>query len=150
MKLAARTETVAVLATEPRLRALCLRFADRISSDDAWLESIGSLLSLQPPSRWRDSDEETFEREIADLALRFKHLESIAFNQNASGQFSEAFRISLTRSDGAKANQVIILQKEHLQEVNAAAAQIQTLVDANRVVGLAALSRACWTVLNGR
>jgi hypothetical protein len=150
VRLAARTESIAVLATESRLRALCLRFADHTSSDDAWLESIGNLLSLQPPSRWRDADEDTFESEIAELALRFKHLESIAFDQNAGRQFTEAFRISLTRSDGAEANQVVFLQKEQLQEVDAAAAQIQTLVDANRVVGLAALSRAFWTVLNGR
>ena len=145
--LAARAKSILVLATESRLKAFCLRCTDLTSPDDPWIESIGSLLALQPPTRWHDSNEDTFERELADVAVRFRNLESITFGQNGFEQFAEAFKVSLTRSDGTEANQVVYLHKGQLNAVEAAAEQIQQIVDQNRTVGVAALSRAVWAVL---
>ena len=65
------------MAGEPRLKALCMRLADAKLAEGAWLESLGSLLVLQPPMRWKDADEDTFLRELHVLAARFKTLESI-------------------------------------------------------------------------
>jgi hypothetical protein len=146
--LAARAKSILVSATESRLKAFCLRCTDLTSPDDPWIESIGSLLALQPPTRWHDSNEDTFERELADVAVRFRNLESITFGQNGFEQFAEAFKVSLTRSDGTEASQVVYLHKGQLNAVEAAAEQIQQIVDQNRTVGVAALSRAVWAVLS--
>ena len=61
----------------------------------------------QPPARWGDAEEDTFHRELSGLASRFKHLESIVFGKERPEEFSEAFRLSLTRSDGTPVNAVL-------------------------------------------
>lgn len=146
-KLASRAGSVMVLATEPRMKALCLRLADADLSEAGWLESLGSLLCLQPPVRWKDSEEDTFQRESHSLAGRFKGLESIAFENTRPTEFAEAFRLSLTKSDGSEAQQVVFVEKDSLADVDALAGEIQELVSRNRAVGIAALSRVVWSTL---
>ena len=136
-----------VLANEPRVKALCLRLSDTNLGDGAWLKSLGSLLALQPPIRWNDAEEDTFRRELHTMAMRFKSLESIAFDDARIGEVSEAFRFSLTRSDGSEAQQVVFLEKERLPEVEALVEEIERLLMRNRAVGMAALSRVAWSAL---
>ena len=146
-KLATRAGSVTVLANEPRLRALCLRLSDTKLPDASWLESLGSLLALQPPIRWNDAEEDTFRRELHTLAMRFKSLESIAFEDAPIGDFAEAFRFSLTRSDGSEAQQVVFVEKERLLEVDALIGKIEQLINRDRAVGMAALSRVAWSAM---
>lgn len=147
-RLTARADSVVVLATEPRIKSFCLRLADQSLGTDAWLESLGSLLALQPPARWSDGEEDTFHRELSSLASRFKHLESIAFGKQRPEDFSEAFRLSLTRSDGSEAQEVVFVEKHDLADVESAARQIRDVIGRDRRVGIAALSRVAWSVLN--
>lgn len=145
--LVSRSQPVVVLATEPRVKALCMRLSDTNLGEAAWLESLGSLLALQPPARWRDSDEDTFRRELHTLAGRFKALESIAFDRLRTKGFSEAFRFSLTRSDGSEAQQVVFIDKSKVADVTALAGRIEKLIDHNGAIGMAALSKVVWEVL---
>jgi len=146
-KLVSRSQPVVVLATEPRVKALCMRLGDTNLGETAWLESLGSLLALQPPARWRDSDEDTFCRELHTLAGRFKALESIAFDRLRTKGFSEAFRFSLTRSDGSEAQQVVFIEKSKVADVVALAGRIEKLIGHNDAIGMAALSKVVWGVL---
>lgn len=148
VNLASRARPLIVCATEPRVKALCLRLSDTSLSDDAWLESLGNLLSLQPPSRWRDDDEDTFARELSALAVRFKNLESIAFAQRHGDDFAEAFRVSLTRNDGSEAQEVVFVEKVQLSNVDAMAKEIEDIIRRDRQLGIAALSRVVWSKLN--
>lgn len=145
--LAGRAGPLVVCATEPRLKALCLRLIDSGLGEEAWLESLGNLLSSQPPSRWRDEDEDTFVREMTTLASRFKNLESIAFDQRRGGEFSEAFRVSLTKDDGSEAQEVVFVEKKQLADVNTMAKEIENIVRRDRQLGMAALSRVVWSKL---
>jgi hypothetical protein len=146
-KLATRAEPVVVLASEPRIRALCLRLADANLPEAAWLESLGSLLAMQPPGRWKDADEDAFSRELHSLASRFRALETIAFEKAPAKSFVEAFRVSLTKSDGSECQQVVFVENEQLADVEALVGKLEHLVGRNKVVGMAALSRVVWSTL---
>ena len=143
-----RAEQVVLLAGEPRLKALCMRLADAKLAEGAWLESLGSLLVLQPPMRWKDADEDTFLRELHVLAARFKTLESIGFKSTQVEEFAEAFRLSLTKNDGTEVEQVVFVEKESLSDVRALATEIEKLLVHNRPTNMAALSRVVWSALS--
>lgn len=146
-RLSARVEALVIYATEPRLKAICLRFADRQLADDAWLESLGSLVVQTPPSRWKDVDEDSFEREITVLGAKFTHLESIHFAKRARGEWEEAFRLALTRDNGDEAQEVFFVEKSELARVDEIAAELNTLLAKNRRMGMAALSKVVWKQL---
>lgn len=144
-KLVSRARAVMLLATEPRVKGLCLRLADEDLAEAAWLESLGSFLCMQPPAFWKDAQEDMFAREIHTLAGRFRGLESIAFADVRPTDIVEAFHLSLTKNDGSETQQVVFVEKEQLADVNFLAGQIEELVSRNRAVGLAALSRVAWS-----
>jgi len=146
-KLAARARPLTMVATEIKLKSLCLRLADEKLADDTWLESLGSLVSLQPPARWKDSDEDMFHRDIAALAARFRSLESIAFAKKDAGEWSEAFRLALTRSDGSELQEVVYIEKDEQAAVDALAAEMTRMMSKNRRVGVAALTKIAWSKL---
>lgn len=146
-RLATRVEPLAVFATEMRLRAICLRFADRQLNDEAWLESLGSLVVQSPPSRWKDADEDSFDREIMVLGAKFTHLESIHFGKRARGEWAEAFRLALTCDDGQEAQEVVFVEKAELARVDELAGELQRVLNKNRRMGMAALSKVVWRQL---
>jgi hypothetical protein len=144
-KLAARARPLTMVATEIKLKSLCMRLADEKLGDDTWLESLGSLIALQPPGRWKDSDEDMFTRDLAALAARFRSLESIAFDKKEAGDWSEAFRVALTRSDGTELQEVVYIERDEQAAVDALAAKMTELVGKNRRVGVAALTKIAWS-----
>ena len=146
--LAMRANTVVLHAGEPRLKAFCLRLADRGLADTPWLESLGSLLASQPPGRWRDGNEDTFNRELHELAQRFLSLEAISFQKVGAHTATEAFKIALTRGDGTEVQEVVFVDVARTVEVDDLAQKIRQLVSKNRAIGLAALSRATWFALS--
>ena len=147
-RLASRAEQVVLFAGEPRLKALSMRLADAKLAEGAWLESLGSLLVLQPPMRWKDTDEDTFLRELHVLAARFKALENIGFKNMRAEEFAEAFRLSLTKNDGSEIEQVVFVEKQLLPDVRALASEIEKLLVHNRPTNMAALSRVVWSALS--
>jgi hypothetical protein len=140
--LANRAEPLVVLATEPKLKSLCLRLADANLEEDAWLESLGSLLTLQPPSRWRDLDEDAFVRDLGSIASRFAALESIAF---ATGRrpVAEAYRLSVTRNDGTESQEIVYVEGDNRLELAELTQQLHKIIGPNRL-GMVALSRFVW------
>lgn len=145
--LAGRAAALALHATEPRLKAFCLRLADKGLSEPLWLESFGSLLASQPPARWRDPNEDDYSRELHELAQRMSNLEAISFGRAQQPGSAEAFKIVLTRDDGTEVQEVVFVDQARLAEVEDLAQRLRALMDRNRTVGLAALSRATWAVL---
>lgn len=143
-RLAARAEPLVVMTTDPRLKALCLRFTDRALVEEAWLESLGSLVALQPPSRWRDSDEDTFNREMSAQAQQFRNLESIAFKKHGAGDWAEAFRLALTKEDGSEAQEVVYVEKEERAAIDQIAEGVRAVLGSDRRLGMAAISKVVW------
>jgi hypothetical protein len=56
--LAQRAEPVLVRVTDTELKAFCLRLFDNHMPEAEWVESIGSLVTTVPPSRWSDREEQ--------------------------------------------------------------------------------------------
>ena len=142
-----RAQAVTLLAAEPRLKAFCLRLTDTSLPGDAWLESLGSLLTAQPPTKWRDADEDTFQRDLNALVQRFRDLETIAFKQPRSIEHCEAYKLALTRHDGHESQEVVYFDRARAREVDALARKIQELIRSDRSVALPALSKAIWSAL---
>ena len=149
-RLAIRAEPLVIAATEPRLKALCLRFIDRTLSEDGWLESLGSLVVQRPPSRWSDSEEDIFNTELSSLGSRFRNLESIVFKKGAAGEWAEAFRLALTKEDGSEAQEVVFVEKDEQEEVDKLVEELQNVLGKKRHVGMAALSKVAWRRLGKR
>jgi hypothetical protein len=145
--LARRAQTVTLLAAEPTLKSMCVRFSDHGLMDQAWLESFGSFLASQPPARWRDNDEDAYRRELHSLAQRFKNLESMLITKGSTNRGSAAYKLTVTRSDGHEAEEVVFVDPSHIDEVDLVVSAIEQVLGKNRNVTLAALSKVTWATL---
>jgi hypothetical protein len=145
--LAKRAEPLVLSAGEPKLKTLCLRFSDAGLADKAWLESLGSFLTSQPPTRWRDADEDSFRRELNLLAQRFKNLESISFEKGRNSRAAATYKVTVTRSDGHESQEVVFVDPSRATDVTKLVVEIEKVLGKNRSVALAALSQVTWAAL---
>ncbi|MGO8661546.1 hypothetical protein ACC805_12300 [Rhizobium ruizarguesonis] len=99
-----RAERVRTALSEPELKAFVLRIADHALDDQAWLESVASLVAKKPPERWADSDEADFHHRLPILARRFRHVEAMRFSRE--GESTNTYRLLVTASDGQEVEQV--------------------------------------------
>lgn len=145
-KLTARAQQLLIQTTESKLRAFAFRLADDLLPNNDWLESLGSLLALRPPSRWRDEDEDTFDRELSNVAGRFKRSESAAFSvSNNRNKASTGIRIAVTRADGSERQEVIHFDAEEQSKIKILQEQINALISKDKRLGVAAASQALWS-----
>ena len=142
--LAARSEQVLVGVTEPKLRAFCLRLLDDNLSESAWLESIGSFLALKPPSKWHDSEEDLFNNDLAALATRFHHVESVVFSAGKLTGSAIGIRLAVTQANGVEHEQVIHYTATESERVGQIQHQFEALISKEGRIALAAASRAIW------
>ena len=89
------------------MKAFAFRLVDDGLSEADWLESLGSFLALRPPSKWKDGDEDTFNRELETLAGRFKRAESLSFGSSVNVRGKMGLRIAVTQADGSERQEVI-------------------------------------------
>jgi hypothetical protein len=143
-EIAARAQHVLLNVQEPRLKALCLRLADRVIADVEWLESLGSLICLKPPARWHDYDSERFGHELTVLAQRFIRVEAMVFPGEAQGSVSTAMRLSVTQWDGREAETVLYLTATEEQAVREIANQLESLIAHDDRLALIAAARVVW------
>jgi len=145
--LAGRAQVVVLSVTEPKLKALCFRLLDDNLPEAEWLESLGSYLALKPPSKWHDAEEDLFEQELRDLAIRFHRVESILFVRGKPPKDGVGIRLAITQANGAEHEQVIHIaagEEKQLQELQG---EFEALLTKDRRLGLAAASRALWSSL---
>lgn len=146
-ELSNRAQVILLTVTEVKLRALCLRFMDLNLAESEWLESLGSNLALKPPSKWHDAEEEMFNIELAQLAARFRRVESILFTENGSSKNGVGVRLAITQANGIEHEQVVHFGKDEEQQLRELQAEFGAILAKDRRLGLAAVSRAIWTAL---
>lgn len=83
---------------EQALRTFVQRLADRVLSDDAWIEAVGGALVGKPPSRWLAQDVATWQARLDDVSATFLRLEAAAFGSQPDQK--GAVRLALTHIDG--------------------------------------------------
>jgi hypothetical protein len=148
-RLAERAERLLLVITETKLKAFAFRLMDPTLTDPLWLESLGSFVALRPPAKWKDEDEETFERELSALAGRFKRAESAAFMKNGSAEHDTAgVRVAVTKSDGSERQEVIHFAAADAEQIKNLQNKIRGLIASDRRLGVIAASEAIWSELN--
>jgi hypothetical protein len=143
--LASAAERVLVSVAEPRLKALCLRLADRALPEREWVESVGSLLASKPPTKWLDGDVAFFRDELARLARQFRRVESTVFVA-AGGLGTQAMRVAITCQDGTEVEQVVYLNANEEDRVSELERAIAMLINSEGRLGVIAATR----VVRGR
>jgi hypothetical protein len=111
------------------------------------LELLGSFLALRPPSKWKDGDEDTFNRELETVTGRFKRAESLSFGRSVNVRGKMGMRIAVTQADGSERQEVIHVEPEEEKELKRMQDQISALIEKNDRLGVAAASRAIWARL---
>ncbi|MBI4524601.1 MAG: hypothetical protein HY695_12405 [Deltaproteobacteria bacterium] len=145
--LAERAEQLLVQVTENKLKAFAFRLMDEGLPDADWLESVGSFLALRPPSKWKDEDEDTFDRELENLVGRFKRAESVAFGNGGASKATMGIRVAITQADGSERQEVIHIGTEEEKILKQLQDQIAAVMAKNNRLGVAAASRAIWAQL---
>lgn len=145
--LAERAESLLVAVNELKLKAFCLRLADRNLPDQEWIEAFGSFLSGKPPAKWVDSDEQVYYQELDQLSGKFMRVESLTFRTNTRVHSDSAVRVAVTQLDGREVDRVIRVPQGAEEEVRQVEAEIARLLQMHGSIGLAGASRAIWEVL---
>jgi hypothetical protein len=146
--LSGRSENILIAVSEPRLKAFCMRLIDCNLPEAEWLESLGSLVSSLPPSKWTDAEEEKFVQELSQLVSRFKRVESLAFTTNKKTNNESAVRVTITQLDGSEVDNVIYVSKDEEKQVAKIEAHITSLLKDQKRIGLAATARAFWKAVS--
>jgi hypothetical protein len=142
-----RAREILLTVTETTLRAFCLRLLDDKLTETQWLESVGSYLALKPPSKWHDSEEDTFNTELAQLATRFRRVESIVFANTRPNPSAVGVRLAITQANGIEHERIVHFAADEEQRLRELQAQFGAILAQDKRLGLAAASRAIWTAL---
>lgn len=145
--LALRASKTLVGVVEPKLRSFALRLADGNLQSSQWIESVGSNLALQPPTAWRDSDEDLFYSELGQIAAAFRRVESIYFSGDNIPAQVTGIRLAVTHQDGGEKEQVLFLSRAEEKDLLKMKASILDLIKSNPKKGLAAVSQVLWELL---
>lgn len=146
-KLAVRSERLLIQVTENKLKSFVFRLFDEALSDSDWLNSIGSLLSLRPPDKWKDEDEERFNFELEAMVRQFKRVESLSFTNGRAGQ---GIRVAITRPNGTERHEVVHVDSDEMTMLKDLQKEINAVIKKNPRIGLAAASQAIWLTLENR
>lgn len=141
-------ETVIVGLGDPDFRAFCLKLIDTQNPEPEWLESLGSLLTRCPPSRWKDRDEVVFRERIEAFARQFERVLATCFLRD--GTLPEtAIRVAVTPRNGVEKDLVVTLTPEQARATDELLEKLRPLLPKDQAnISLAALSRLLWDNLH--
>jgi len=114
-----------------------------------WLESVGSVLAKQPPTRWQDANEDMFAEQLSQFVDRLKRVEAVRF-RSVSQASGEAIRVALTKTSGEERQEVVVLREKDLRAMARAEAAIDAILKEHGKIGVAAVSKALWNRLDGK
>jgi hypothetical protein len=113
-----------------------------------WVESIGSLVTTVPPSRWSDREELIFQEKLSGITQKFLRVESINFaNPEKTGVATNAVRIAVTKKDGSELQEVVYISKSEEEEVRQVTDSVRSFFAKNRRLALATLSKLSLEIL---
>lgn len=128
-----------------RLRAFVLAVLDNRDSDQAWLESLLSLVAGMPAVSWQDQDLARFRTQLPDLAEQLRRLVALHTAAAAAGRDDgfDVHRVTLTRPDGHEQHRVVWLDHRTAPGLDAvldtALASAHAILDAHGESALLAL-----------
>jgi len=98
---------------EPLLDRFVRAAVDETKGDRPWLEALVMIVADKPAESWQDSDADTFEIRLSELARRFMSREAMQKEIAASNRSGfDARRVTITRPDGSELNQMVWIEEE--------------------------------------
>ncbi|MGO7532764.1 hypothetical protein [Rhizobium leguminosarum] len=140
VELLRRSERLKSALAEPELKSFVMRLADAGLDDQAWLESIASLVARKPPERWVDNDEVEFNHRLHLLSRRFRHVEAARFSDQTES--TNSYRLVVTAADGHEVEQVYRLSKDETDKIAAIEEELRGFLQTNGKLGRVAAARA--------
>ena len=145
--IADRAAQLAVVISDPTLKAFALRLGDTTLDDRAWVESVANLLARKSPERWLDNDQTEFHHQLEIASGRFKRTE-MAFIGTTAKLNGHACRLAITKSDGSEVGDLVNWEGLDEGRIDVVQAEIQQILAKHGRYGLAAATRALWLRLN--
>jgi len=147
-RLVQQSSDLANLITDIELKGFCLRLADKVLDDGAWLEALGSFIAATPPSRWKNQDEHVFTERLHYLTAKFMRTEAAAFSSLPKNFTGQRILVTLTHPDGTEKSQVIHLTDKQLTQAETLKKEIESKLLQNTAVDIHAMSQLTWDLLD--
>ncbi len=107
------------------LGALIRRLADAgYASDQAWLESVATLLGRMPPQKWREETRLQAELRLYEMAEKLRDLERLRMAAPEGSQVEGALLVKMVDSHRGEISRVIQLSSIQRESAAVSAAQI--------------------------
>ena len=99
---------------DPEVRAFVLSLAnDSIESDTDWVKAVATVVAKKAPAEWTDDDLLRFWRELHEKFAAFRRLLALHHDRRArGGDPFDAYRVTVTRSDGAEEPLLVGIDQE--------------------------------------
>ena len=106
----------------PTVRALILKLADdSMETDKRWIEAIATIVANKAPAEWTDENLLRFRHELPQKIAVFQRLVALHADYRADGGGPfDAFRVTITRSDGCEHNRLVGIDQNQRQDVEKA------------------------------
>jgi len=114
-----RASYLAGQVLERQLKSFVQVAVDDTAPDSEWLQALVMIVADKPAESWKDEDAIGFELKLSDIARRFKNLEALQKEVAAKGQGFEARRITVTHPDGEEAHQIVWVDHESEEQIEA-------------------------------
>ena len=107
------------------LGALIRRLADTgYASDQAWLESVATLLGRMPPHKWRDETRRQAELRLYEMAEQLRDLEKLRMAAPDGSRVEGALLVKMVDPHRGEISRVIQLSSDQRESAAVSAAQI--------------------------
>ena len=107
---------------DPEVRAFVLSLAnDTMETETDWMKAIATVVAKKAPAEWTDDDLLRFWRELHDKFAAFHRLLALHHERRADSGFPfDAYRVTVTRSDGAEQPLLVGIDEELRPDVERA------------------------------
>ena len=108
--IAGQAEALEDEVLDREVKAFLLTLAsDGIEADADWTQAVATVLVKKAPAEWADDDLLLYRREIRERFAAFHRLAALHHERRATDGIFDAYRVTLTRSDGREENRLVSL-----------------------------------------
>ena len=99
---------------DPEVRAFILSLAnDTVESDTDWVKAVATVVAKKAPAEWSDDDLLRFWRDLHEKFAAFHRLLALHHDRRAhGGEPFDAYRVTVTRSDGVEQPLLVEIDEE--------------------------------------
>ena len=99
---------------DPEVRAFALSLAnDTVESDTDWVKAVATVVAKKAPAEWSDDDLLRFWRDLHEKFAAFHRLLALHHDRRArAGEPFDAYRVTVTRSDGVEQPLLVEIDEE--------------------------------------